>query len=390
MVVLGVICLILYLFYFRDIAYTDDAYVEGNQVAVTPLQDGFVTGIFTDDTFLVEKGELIAQLDETDAKIALNQAIEGLSKSVRLLCQVYYNLFALRSEIGVRKAELIKTKQDWDHRIDVIKRGGVSLENLEHAEAALKASYFELKATESYYQKERAYIQAESIMSHPAVREAADKVRDAWVRLYRCKIYAPVTGLVAQRKAQVGMWLESGEWMMSIIPLDQIWVNANYKETQMKRMRIGQRVKLHSDLYGRRVHYQGKIVGLPGGAGNAFSLLPPQNLSGNWIKIVQRLPVRVEIDPADLKKHPLRIGLSMFATTYLDERGDLVPKKPMGPSYTTPIFTEEERGDETLVREIVLQNVDPELSYYATHPFVDGEGSEVGFEDLAPLLEMAE
>lgn len=361
---------LFWLFYLRTIAYTDDAYVEGNQIYITPLENGIVTKILTDDTFLVEEGQVIAELDDTDARIALSAAQDNLAKVVRELCQVFHRTFSLQSEIEVRLADLIVSKQDWDHRIDVIDNGGVSLENLQHAEARLKAAFYNLKSTESLYLRERALIESTSIRSNPLVRRAEDTLRDAVVRLYRCKVYAPNKGLIAQRKAQVGMYMKAGDPMMSVIPLDQIWVNANYKETQMKKMRIGQKVKITADLYGRFVVYHGTIVGLPGGAGNAFSLLPPQNLSGNWIKIVQRLPVRVALDPKELEKHPLRIGLTMKATTKLNTRkGSYIPHTNWGPRYVTEILAKEEEGAICLANEIISANIDKTLLCYENEPF---------------------
>lgn len=368
--VFTVILGLFWLFYLRYIAYTDDAYVEGNLIYITPLENGIVTKILTDDTFLVEEGQVIAELDDTDALIALNTAQDNLAKVVRELCQVFHRTFSLQSEIEVRLADLIVSKQDWDHRIDVIDNGGVSLENLQHAEARLKAAFFNLKATESLYLREKALIESTSIRTNPIVKKAEDALREAVVRLYRCKVYAPNRGLIAQRRAQVGMYMRAGEPMMSVIPLDQIWVNANYKETQMKRMRIGQKVKITADLYGRSVVYHGKIVGLPGGAGNAFSLLPPQNLSGNWIKIVQRLPVRVALDPKELEKHPLRVGLTMKATTHLfNQSGELIPTSYCGPHYTTDILVKEEQGACAMANEIIKANIDSTLTYFENEPF---------------------
>lgn len=361
---------LFWLLYWRWIEYTDDAYVEGNQVYITPLKSGFLTAIHTDDTYLAKQGQLLIELDKTDSIIALNLAEETLAQTVRQVCQMFHDVFATRAEIEIRKAEFIKAAQDYDHRIAVIDQGGVSLENLEHAIAALNANYYWLQKTEILYEKALSLVQGTSIKGHPLVLAAADKVRDAWVQLYRCNIYSPVDGLVAQRKIQVGMWVESGKPLMSVIPLDQIWVNANYKETQLKHMRIGQKVKITSDLYGWDIHFHGTIVGLPGAAGNAFSLLPPQNLSGNWIKIVQRLPVRVALDPEELKQHPLRVGLSMEATTDIrDTTGLLVPTTTEGsPTYETPIFTVEEAGDETAIANIIQDNLDPTLMSFAENP----------------------
>lgn len=367
-----VIALAAFIFwlFWRYREYTNDAYVEGNQVYITPLHSGFLKAIHTDDTFLVEQGQLLIELDETDARIALNQASEQLANSVRQVCQMMHTVFAYRAEIEMKKADFIRSAQDYEHRQNVIEAGGVSLEDFEHAIASLRSNFFSLQMTEILYDKALAIVQNTSIANHPMVLSAADKVRDAWVKLYRCKIYSPVEGLAAQRTIQVGMWVESGTPLLSVIPLDQIWVNANYKETQMKRMRIGQKVDITSDLYGDDVVFQGTIVGLPGAAGNAFSLLPPQNLSGNWIKIVQRLPVRVALLQEELKKHPLRIGLSMEATTHTDDiDGKLVPLTTAGsPTYETPIFKEEEKGDELLIEEIILDNLDPLLVDYLQTP----------------------
>lgn len=372
----------LWFFFLRYIAYTDDAYVEGNQVYLTPLKRGFITAIHTDDTFLVKKGQLLIQLDTTDSLIAFNQSKENLAQVVRQVCQMFHDVFAYRAEIEVRKAELIKSSQDYEHRKGVIEEGGVSIEEFEHAIAALRASFYWLRVTETLYEKALSLVQGTSIEMHPLVLAAADQVRDTWVQLYRCNLYAPVEGLVAQRKIQVGMWVDAGQPLLSVIPLDQIWVNANYKETQLKRMRIGQKVRISSDLYGWDTPFHGKIVGLPGAAGNAFSLLPPQNLTGNWIKIVQRLPVRIALDPEELKIHPLRIGLSLEAITDLrDQEGDLVPTTTEGsPTYDTLIYSWEECGDEEIITEIVDQNLDPTLEEFRTEPLIISE-QQIEVED---------
>ncbi|ARB91656.1 efflux RND transporter periplasmic adaptor subunit [Legionella longbeachae] len=374
-IILLVLFLILFLYWFfvwRNQAYTNDAYVQGNQVYIKSLHPGFVTGIYTDDSFLVKKGQLIVSLNETDALIALEKAKKKLAQTVRDVCQAFHDVFILAADIDVKKAELLKAQQNLKHRYDVIDAKGVSLEDYQHAQDDLKASIASLKSTKNNYQKMLAFVQGTSIIEHPWVQEAAQEVRDAWVQLYRCKIYAPVDGLVAQRTIQVGMWVSPNDPLMSIIPMDQIWVNANYKETQLKKMRIGQKVKFTSDLYGSSVVFHGKIVGLPGGAGNAFSLLPPENLSGNWIKIVQRLPVRVALVPDELKKHPLRIGLSLEVTTDLSyQDGPLVPTSNSdSPHYVTDIFQKEETGDKELIAEIIKSNLDPNLQAYANTPLI--------------------
>jgi membrane fusion protein (multidrug efflux system) len=338
-------------------------------VYITPLRPGFVTKIHTDDTFLVKKGQVLIDLDTTDSEINLHRTKEDLAKAVRDVCQNFHQVFIYRAEVDLSQAELVRAHQDYQHRKDVIQRGGVSIEDMEHATAALEVNISTLERAKSLYEQAFSVVQGTSIKTHPKVLAAVDWLRDAFVQLKRCKIYAPVEGLVAQRKAQVGMWINPDQPIMSVIPLEQIWVNANYKETQMKFIRIGQKVKLTSDFYGGDVVYRGTIVGLPGAAGDAFSILPPQNLTGNWIKIVQRVPVRIGIDHEDLQKHPLRIGLSMESTVTLSHVEDgFVPTTTQAPHYETSVYDDEEAGVEELIQTIINANLDPKLEEYADQP----------------------
>jgi membrane fusion protein (multidrug efflux system) len=349
---------LIWFVFWRNRAYTDDAYVMGNQVYITPLHDGFVTSIHTDDTFLVKKGELLVELDKTDAEIRLDRTKVELAETVREVCQLFHQVFVYQAEIESKKAEFIQAAQDFQHRWSVLPANAVSLEDYEHSVAALRSTYFIMQTTEAMYYKALSIVQATTIEDHPMVKAAVDHLRDAWVQR-----------LAAQRSIQVGMWIASGTPLLSVIPLDQIWVNANFKETQLRYMKIGQRVKITSDLYGRDVVFHGKIAGLPGVAGNSVSLLPPQNLSGNWIKIVQRLPVRVELDPEELKKHPLRIGLSMEATVDLEDEGTLIPTTTKGsPLYHTSIYKQEEMGDAPFIQSVITDNLDPTLSGYLSAP----------------------
>ena len=385
--IIGLFVLLLWLFYLRHIEFTNDAYVHGNQIYITPLHEGFVTSIHSDDSFLVKQGQLLVTLNDTDAKIAFEKAQENLAQTVRQVCELFHQVFVYRKEIDLKKANLIRDSQDYLHRRAVFRQQGVSLENYEHAIAALKAQYASLEMTGALYYKTLSTVQNTSIRNHPLVIAAADLLRDAWVRLYRCKIYAPVEGLIAQRTIQVGMWVPAGQPLMSVIPLDQIWVNANYKETQIKHMRLGQKVDIRVDLWGFKQVFHGTIVGLPGGAGNVFSLLPPQNLSGNWIKIVQRLPVRVALDPQEIEQHPLRLGLSCKAIVNVSKKdGLIVPDNSKNsPLYQTSIFIAEEKGDTLLIESIIAANLDPLLSKYTEYPI---QPSDVKI-DLSELLEEA-
>ncbi|WED42252.1 efflux RND transporter periplasmic adaptor subunit [Legionella cardiaca] len=372
---------IYWLFVWRLQVYTNDSYVQGNQVRINALREGFVTSIYSDDTFLVKKGQLLVTLDETDSLIALEKAKAKLALTVREVCQAFHDVFRLKAEVGVRKAEHLKAKQNFRHRAGVIKARGVSLEDYQNASDDLKASLSALRSTKDHYQKILAFVQGSSITQHPSVQHAAQEVRDAWVQLYRCKIYAPVDGLIAQRTVQVGTTVKQNDSLMFVIPLDQMWVNANYKETQLRHIRIGQHVNITSDLYGRGVVFHGKIVGLPGVAGNVFALLPPENLSGNWIKIVQRLPVRVALDAKELKEHPLRIGLSLETTTDISTDGLLIPDSVNSPTYTTDIFNNEETGNRELIADIIASNIDPNLEAYANNPLPLNEISIAGKEE---------
>lgn len=368
------ICLLFFCYWllvWRFQEYTTDAYVQGNLVTIKSLRNGFVTGIYTDDSYFVNKGQLLITLNETDSLIALEKAKQKLAQTVRDVCQSVHNVFILASDIKMKKAEHLKAQQNFQHRKGVIRVNGISLEDYQNAVDDLHASAAALASTKSNYQKMLAFIQGTSVTEHPLVQAAAQEVRDAWVQLYRCKIYAPVAGLVAQRTIQVGMSLSANDALMSVIPLNQLWVNANFKETQLKNIRIGQPVRLTSDLYGSSVVFHGKVVGLPGAAGNTFALLPPENLSGNWIKIVQRLPVRVALNPDELKEHPLRIGLTLEATADLRvQSGAYMNTTDIeSPQYSTNIFHQEESGVNELVTRIIASNMDPNLRQYTQTAF---------------------
>jgi membrane fusion protein (multidrug efflux system) len=358
-------------FFWRFYKYTDDAYVQGNQIVITPLVPSFVKAIHTDDTYLIKKGQLLIELDDTDAKLALGRARDYLANTVREVCSLYHQTFSYSAEIELKKALLIKAEQDLEHRKNVVIQGGVSVEDYEHAVAAFRESFFSLKMTEEDYQKNLSLISGVSIRNHPQILDAIEKYVTSWVNLYRCKIYSPVEGLGAQRTIQVGKWVNPGDYLMSVIPLDQIWVNANYKETQMKHMRIGQPAKVTADYFGKTVVFNGVVLGIPGGAGNAFSILPPQNLSGNWIKIVQRLPVRIGLNPEMIKKYPLRIGLSMEVVVNVhDTNLDMVPDSTIGsPLYETPIYAIEETGSYESANEIFEFNFDSKLEKWKYTPF---------------------
>lgn len=343
----------------RFYQYTNDAYVDGNNVVLTPQVPGIVESFSVMNADFVPQGRVLVELDKTDARIALEKAIAYLGTAVRDVMGMFERAKQYAAMTEVKKAEFVKAAQDYEHRKHLVEEGGVSLEDFEHAEAALKASFADLLATE--YQSIAALAQVENttVETHPLVEQMKAQVRDTFVTLERCTIKAPVTGIIAQRTVQVGEWVTAGQPLMAIVPLDQMWVNANYKEVQLSKMRVGQPVRIISDIYGSSVVFKGKVAGIGGGTGSVFSVLPPQNATGNWIKIVQRLPVRIILDQEQIKQHPLRLGLSMDVTVDIhDTDKPYVPEiRPDQPLFTTDVFAEQEEGAELLILEVIAKNL---------------------------------
>lgn len=357
-VVIGAACFIYWLVWARFYQYTDDAYVDGNNVVITPQVGGIVESFSILNGDFVPQGMVLVELDKTDARISLGKAVADLGYAVRDVRQMFEKAKQYAAMIEVKKAEFIKSAQDYEHRVNLIDEGGVSLENFEHAVASLKASFSDLIATEYQYRAAAAQVENTTVENHPLVEQMKNRVRDAYVVLRRCTIKAPVTGLIAQRTVQVGETVASGQPIMAVVPLDQMWVTANYKEVQLAKMRIGQPVKITSDTYGSRVVFHGKVAGIGGGTGSVFSVLPPQNATGNWIKIVQRVPVRITLDQEQIKQHPLRLGLSMETTVDIhDTTQPFVPEiRPQEPLFSTDVFATQEEGANALIAKIILDN----------------------------------
>lgn len=290
---------------------TDDAYVNGNVVQITPQVLGTVVAVNADDTQTVKAGDPLVLLDPADARIALQQTEASLAQTVRQVRGLFVNDDQYRAQVALRQSDLSKAEDDLRRRLAVAQTGAVSQEEISHARDAVKAAQASLDAAQQQLSSNRALTANTTIATHPNVLAAAAKVRDAYLANARNTLPAPVTGYVAKRSVQVGQRVSPGTPLMSVVPLNGVWVDANFKEVQLNHMRIGQPVELTADVYGTSVVYHGKVVGFSAGTGAAFSLLPAQNATGNWIKVVQRLPVRIELDPSELDKHPLRIGLSM-------------------------------------------------------------------------------
>jgi len=338
---------------------TDNAYVGGNLVQVTPQVAGTVVAIGADDTDLVEAGQTLVRLDPADAGVALAQAEAQLAQAVRAARTVYANNSVLDAAVAQRTAELRKAEDDLARRIELDAKGMVTKEDLEHARSAVAAAKAALVEARERLAANRALTERITVEEQPSVKDAAARVRVAFLAVARDRIPAPVTGYVAKRVVQVGQRVAPGDPLMAVVPLDEIWVDANFKEVQLRDMRIGQPARLTADLYGGRVEYRGRVAGLAAGTGGAFALLPPQNATGNWIKVVQRLPVRIALDRKQLASHPLRVGLSMEVDVDVrDTSGPELARDPVsGPVYATRAFDEQAAAAEARVREIITANL---------------------------------
>jgi membrane fusion protein (multidrug efflux system) len=292
---------------------TDDAYVGGNVVQITPQISGTVVAIGADDTQFVKAGQPLVRLDQADAKVALDQAEAQLARTVRDVRNLFATTSQLAAAAQLRETDLAAAQSDLARRQRLGVSGAVSGEELQHALDAVKAAQAGLAAARQQLAADRARVDGTTLQDHPQVRDAAAAVRSAYLALARTELPAPVSGFVARRNVQLGQRVSPGTPLMAVVPLEQVWVDANFKEPQLARMRVGQPVTLTADLYGSHIVYHGTVAGFGAGTGGAFALLPAQNATGNWIKIVQRVPVRVALDPHEIAVHPLQIGLSMKA-----------------------------------------------------------------------------
>jgi membrane fusion protein (multidrug efflux system) len=304
----------------------------------------------------VKKGEPLVQVDPADAKIALQQAEANLGRTVRQIHGLYVDDDKYRAEIAQRQSDLSKAQDDLQRRLSTGMTGAVSNEEISHARDAVRSAQAALDAARQQLGANRALTANTSVQNHPEVQASAAHVRDAYLAYARTTLPAPVTGYIAQRTVQVGQRVSPGTPLMSVVPLEQVWVDANFKEWQLRHIRVGQPVDLTADVYGSRVIYHGKVVGFTPGTGSALALLPAQNATGNWIKVVQRLPVRIEIPPAELEKHPLRVGLSMNVDVDV-KHPDGTPLGTGSPStYKTDVFARYGDDADAAIAHIIAEN----------------------------------
>ena len=370
---------------------TDNAYVQGNVIQITPQIGGTVMAILADDTDFVKAGQPLVRLDPADARLALDQAEANLAQTVRQVRTLYANNGSLAAQVTLREADIARAQSDiaranddLNRRLALVGNGAVSKEELNHAQtqlanarSALASAQAGVAAAKEQLASNRAMTDGTSVEQHPSVQAAGAKVREAWLATQRAAMPAPVDGHVARRTVQLGQRVAAGTPMMSIIPLNQVWVDANFKEVQLRNIRIGQPVRLTADVYGKKVEYKGTVAGLGAGTGAAFALLPAQNATGNWIKVVQRVPVRIALDSKQLGENPLRVGLSMDAEVDVRDKGGKTLADGGTPSAVsqTTVYSALDAGADAEVRRVIAANA--------------GRGRAAGPAPQAPALPAA-
>jgi membrane fusion protein (multidrug efflux system) len=338
---------------------TDNAYVGGNLVNVSSQVNGSVVEIRADETQLVKAGTEIVRLDPSDAEVALAQAEARLGSIVRQQRERYSNVEQLQAVVEQRRVALRTAQDDLARRAPLAADSVVSGEDVAHARRAVDDAKAALEVAQKQLAGSRVAVAGVAPAQHPAVLAAKADYLSAWLAARRNAIVAPVSGYVAKRSVQVGSRIAPGAPLLSIVPLDQLWVDANFKESELRDIRVGQAATIEADIYGSKVTYHGKVVGLGAGTGSAFSLLPAQNASGNWIKVVQRVPVRISLDPAELARNPLRVGLS--ATVDVDIRGQggsaLGTVAAPAPAYATKVLDQPLQQAQAATDAIVARNM---------------------------------
>ncbi|MEQ5185312.1 MULTISPECIES: multidrug efflux MFS transporter periplasmic adaptor subunit EmrA [Providencia] len=367
MIIATVIIVLLFVAYgaywflvLRFQEYTDDAYVSGLQIPIVAQTTGNVTQVNFENTDLVKAGDVLVVLDKTNAQLAYEQAKHDLASTVRKTKELYINGDQYQAQIQQNRVSLAQAQKDYQRRAALGRSGTISKEDLQHSQEAVQLAQAALDISIQQYNANRALLRNTALKNQPAVQQAADSVRSAWINLQRTEIKSPMTGYVSRRNVQVGSQVSPQSSLMAIVPVQPVWVDANFKETQLENVRIGQPVTINSDFYGSNVSYKGTVVGLDMGTGSAFSLLPAQNATGNWIKVVQRLPVRVELDPEQVAKYPLRIGLSMNVTIDIkDQNGPVLSEVQRTiPAFESDVLVLKLNDVDQVIDTIISDNAD--------------------------------
>jgi len=336
---------------------TDDAYVSGNLIQLTPQVSGTAVAVNADDTQIVKKGDPVVTLDPADSKVALENAEAMLGQTVRQVSGLYVDNSFYAANVAQRQSDLLKATDDLQRRQSLANTGAVSGEDVSHARDAVRTAQAAVDAVKQQAVANHVLTDHTSIEQHPNVQAAATHVREAYLNYARNTLPAPVTGYVSQRSVQVGQRVGPGTPLMTIVPLNGVWVDANFKEVQLRHIRIGQPVTLTADAYGSSVKYHGRVVGFSAGTGAAFATLPAQNATGNWIKVVQRLPVRVALDQEELNQHPLRIGLSMVVDVQTRDESGTQLAAAKNTAYQTDVFAQYGAQANEEIARIVKENM---------------------------------
>ncbi|WP_219702690.1 efflux RND transporter periplasmic adaptor subunit [Marinomonas lutimaris] len=346
---------------------TDDAYVQGNIVSITSETEGTVTRITVDDGDFVQKGQVLVSFDNADADLQYENAKSELAQTVRQVRVMFNNETQAKAVVESKKITLNKVQRDYERRKNMVNVGGVTREELSHAKDTVDSATTELAVAIEQLNAESSMISGTTVETHPLVKSAITSLKQAYLAKQRTDIVAPVTGYVARRQVQLGQRVSPSSTLMAVVPLNEVWVDANFKETQLDDMRIGQPVSMVSDLYGDEVIFHGTVESLGIGTGSAFSVLPAQNATGNWIKIVQRLPVRIKLDGDDIARHPLRIGLSMSVDVdTTDMSGQLLSTtSPKMPRFETNAYNQPTEKIQQVISQIIKDN-DAQLKQTST------------------------
>jgi len=347
------------LMFMRGHVSTDDAYVDGNLVRLTPQVAGTVIAINTDETQFVHQGQVLVQLDPRDTEVALAQAKANLAQTVRDVSQLFAQEQRDAALVQTQQVQLAQANEDVERDHPLIAVHGVSQETLQHEENTARSARAGLQQAQATLASTRAEIAGTTPATHPRVLQAEAALRTAWLAAARTRVVAPVSGYVVRRSVQLGQQVASSTEMLAIVPVESMWIDANFKENQLSGVRIGQPVSVSADMYGSRVHYHGHVLGLTPGTGSALAVLPAQNASGNWIKIVQRLPVRIGLDPQELEAHPLFLGLSTDVNVDIhDQSGPTLSKQPAwSPALNTDAYAAQEAGADAAISAILAANL---------------------------------
>ena len=345
-------------FFIKGFEETEDAYVSGNQVMVSAQVAGNISKINVDNMDPVQAGDVLLELDDTNAKLSFEQAKSNLANAVRQVSQLNYTVKQLKSAVRANEITLAQAQGNLNRRVQLVKDGAIDKESFQHAKEAVELAKANLTTSQNQLGANQALLLDGPLSEQPQIQSAVSNLKQAWLNLERTKIRSPIKGYVARRNAQVGQAVSVGGALMAVVTTDQMWLDANFKETQLTHMRIGQPVEIHFDLYGKDKTFNGKVVGIEMGTGSAFSLLPTQNATGNWIKVVQRVPVRIQLDPQQLAENPLRIGLSATVKVNVsDSNGETLRNQaPSTTLYSTNVLQYDESAVNNLIESIIRDN----------------------------------